>query len=313
MKKLILLAASLMSLQTFAQVPNLDFEGTWNNSTFVSTPDPTGWATSNILTSFIISSSNPVTTTQSTLACQALAGMRLETKKMVTVGALAGSIPDTCGFAFTGAVPGASIKDGFAYTLRPIRLTFCYNATPALGDTSGVGVRLWKFQGNARVPVGSGVLKYSTNSPAGMTSQTLNIVYTNTLVPDSAEILVGSSYKFPSAGIIIRKGAKLGSVITIDNLAFVQTTTGLNEKSVGELALNVYPNPASNNINFSTTDDAAVTATIIDITGKIIQTSTFENGKLNLNVTNFNSGLYLYKVYDKNNQVLKAGRFTVAH
>jgi hypothetical protein len=312
MKKLILLAASVISLQTFGQLPSLSFEGAWNNTTLGSAMDPTGWASSNILTSFLISASNPTTTTQSTLACNGTASMRLETKKMQSVGALSGSIPDTCGFAFSGAVVGTSIKDGFAYTSRPTQLTYCYNAAPAAGDTAGVGIRLWKWQG-ARIPVGSGVIRYTTNSPAGMTNQTITIAYTSTLTPDSAVILVGSSYKFPSAGLVLRKGAKIGSVITVDNFNLVVPSVGLNENSVGELALSVYPNPASNALHFATADDNATKLVVYDITGKNVLTQTFENGKINLNVSEYNNGLYLYKVYTKSGEVAKAGKFTVAH
>jgi hypothetical protein len=313
MKKLLLLAASVISLQASAQLPSLSFEGAWNNSTLGSAPDPTGWASSNILTSFLISASNPTTTSQSTLACNLVASMRIESKKMQTVGALAGSIPDTCGFAFSGAVVGTSIKDGFAYTARPTQMTFCYNAAPVSGDTAGVGVRLWKSQGGTRIPVGSGVLKYAANSPAGMTNQTITIAYTSTLTPDSAVILVGSSYKFPSVGLVLRKGAKIGSVITVDNFNFVVPSVGLNEKSIGDLALNVYPNPASTAVYFSTTDENATKMVVYDVTGKVILSQAFENGKSVLNVADYNNGLYLYKVFTKSGEVAKAGKFTVAH
>lgn len=313
MKKLLLVAASLLGLQSFAQSPDFLFEGSWSNSTFGSTADPAGWVSSNVLTSFLISSSNPVTTSQSTLACQAVAGMRIETKKMGTVGLLAGTIPDTCGFAFSGSIAGTVLKDGVAFTQRPLQLSYCYNSAPAAGDTSGVGIRLWKWQGNARVVVATGEMKYTTASPAGMTNQVITLNYLNNLIPDSAVFMVASSYKFPTSGLIMRKKAKVGSTITVDNLALVGTFTGINERTSGNLQLTVYPNPASSVIRFSTESADAANLEVYDITGKHVASHSFENGKLKVSVSDYQSGLYLYKVFDTNNQLLKAGKFTVTH
>lgn len=314
MKKLLLVAASLLGLQSFAQAPDFTFEGTWSNSTFGSTSDPTGWVSSNVLTSFLISTSNPVTTTQSTLACQAVAGMRIETKKMGTVGLLAGTIPDTCGFAFSGSIAGTVLKDGVAFTQRPLQLSYCYNTAPAAGDTSGVGIRLWKWQGNARVFIATGEMKYTTASPAGMTNQVITLNYLNsTLIPDSAVFMVASSYKFPTSGLTMRKKAKVGSTITVDNMALLGNFTGINERTSGNLELTVYPNPASTSIRFATENSDASNLEVYDLTGKQVASHTFENGKLKVSVSDYQSGLYLYKVFDSNKQLLKAGKFTVAH
>ncbi len=316
MKKLLLLTTSLFSLGTFAQAPDFTFEGTWSNSTFGSVADPTGWVTSNLLTSFLISSSNPITTTQGTAAgnfCQGLAGMRLETKKMQTVGLLAGTIPDTCGFAFSGSIAGTVLKDGVAFTQRPLQLTYCYNTTLVGGDTSGVGIRLWKWQGGTRVFVATGTNTYIANSPAGMTNQVINLNYLNNLIPDSALFLVGSSYKFPINGLNLRKKAKVGSTITVDNFATAGTFVGIKERTVGELALNVFPNPANTFVRFATENADATSLEIYDITGKIVSTHTFENGKIQVALSTYQSGLYVYKVYDNSKQLLKAGKLTVTH
>ena len=86
---------------------------------------------------------------------------------------------------------------------------------------------------------------------------------------------------------------------------------GIYESQKSAIELSVFPNPASNFINFSTTSMEATKVIALDITGKVVITETMEMGKAKMNLSNLSSGVYIYHVLDKNNQVLKSDKFNV--
>ena len=88
-------------------------------------------------------------------------------------------------------------------------------------------------------------------------------------------------------------------------------TVGVNENSKEAIEISVFPNPSNSVINFNTTSLNASKIIAYDITGKVVVSENFENGKIKLDVSNLISGIYLYTVIDKNNQTLKSGKFNV--
>lgn len=315
MKKLLLLIGAILTFGAFAQGVDKNFDNPWVTNTNYPAKEPAGWITTNVLTNSFASASNPTSVTQSTVNCNGGFSMRVETKKF-TLGFLTGFLPDTCGFAFTGTVAisisGGRLIDGFPYNQRPTNITYCYQTTPMAGDTSGVGVLLWKWNGTSRTYIGGGKNAY-TNTVTSMTNATLNIAYSSTVTPDSMCIYVGSSYKFPTSGTGIRKGAKEGSTIWVDNFNYPASTVGVAENNIQTIELKAYPNPANTSLYVATESAEAKTMEIIDLTGKVIEKIAFNDGKLKLDVSKYNTGLYFYNVLGNNNQNLKSGKFTVTH
>jgi hypothetical protein len=86
---------------------------------------------------------------------------------------------------------------------------------------------------------------------------------------------------------------------------------GINETQKATIQLSVFPNPASSVINFATESMDAVKVIALDLTGKVLTEETIELGKAKINLTNFSAGVYMYQVVNKNNEVLKAGKFSV--
>jgi hypothetical protein len=66
------------------------------------------------------------------------------------------------------------------------------------------------------------------------------------------------------------------------------------------LTSNVYPNPATNEIKFTTSIDAAYIVTIYNSVGKVIQLLEINGDKLgsevSINITNFAKGNYFIKI-----------------
>lgn len=82
-----------------------------------------------------------------------------------------------------------------------------------------------------------------------------------------------------------------------------------NQKSAIELS--VFPNPATNFINFTTASTEANKVIAFDITGKIVATEIMETGKAKMTTSNLTSGVYVYHVLGKHDQVLTTGKFNI--
>lgn len=294
-----------------AQTTDFTFEGTWPASPFGAAPDPSGWVSTNVLTSPFISSSNATTTTQHSLACQGNMSMRIETKTFVTTGMLATYIPTVAGFGFAGQIttfPSVALRDGFPYTSKPTSVSYCYIAQPQAQDTAGVRILLWRYSGSGRNYIGFAEKTY-TSSNTSLTNETLTITYTSTLTPDSMGIYVASSFKFPSSGFTIRDGAKAGSLLIIDNIIF--NTTGLNDYS-SQIKFNVFPNPSSCFLFIQSDNSQKKHAALFDLTGKLVYKSAFED-KLNILTEKFKEGLYILHITDDNGKILTSKKINIVH
>ena len=313
MKQFLLVFGAFLTFSLSAQSPDPSFEQPWvTSSAGYPAKEAVGWMSTNVLTHGLCSPTNPTSVVQSTFSCAGVAGMRVETEKF-TLGALAGLLPDTCGFAFTGAVvvfPQPRLVDGFPYDQRPTQITYCYQTTPVAGDTSGVSVALWKWTGTSRLYIGGAKNTY-TSTVSSLTNATLSIAYSSTVTPDSMCIYVGSSYKF--SGTTIRNKAKKGSLIWVDNFVYPASTVGIKEQPAASFEAVAYPNPANSSFYVSTENGDAKRVEIIDLTGKVIEKSELNNGKTKIDVSKYHNGIYLYSITDKNNQRLKTNKFTVTH
>lgn len=309
MKKIFTLVFIISILN--AQTPDLTFEGAWPASPFNAAPDPSGWVTTNVLTSPFISSSNATTTTQHSLACQGSMSMRIETKTFVTTGMLSSYIPTVAGFGFAGQIttfPSPALRDGFPYTSKPTSVSYCYIAQPQAQDTAGVRILLWRYSGSGRNYIGFAEKKYTTSNTS-LSNETLTISYTSTLTPDSMGIYVASSFKFPSSGFTIRDGAKAGSLLILDNIVF--NATGLNDYS-SQIKFNVFPNPSSHFLFIQSDNSQKKHASLYDLTGKLVYKSAFEE-KLKIFTEKYSEGLYILHITDDSGKILTSKKINVVH
>lgn len=101
------------------------------------------------------------------------------------------------------------------------------------------------------------------------------------------------------------------SIQTIVTLLKDYDVVGIKEAQNTKIELSVFPNPATNFVNFSTSSLEATKIIAIDLTGKTITTEVMEMGKAKLNTSNLAGGVYMYQVVDKDNQVLTTGKFNI--
>ncbi len=91
---------------------------------------------------------------------------------------------------------------------------------------------------------------------------------------------------------------------------FVKTGIGMNEIS-NNASFKSYPNPASSNITFEMPATKTASLVIYDITGKVIfnQNINAANGIYNLDLSSYNSGMYIYNIISGN--ASSTGKFSV--
>lgn len=165
--------------------------------------------------------------------------------------------------------------------------------------------------------------------PSGMTySNTIRVVTTQTITTSALPFvgvatinLQNYDYYDPSTALTFKAPLFTISTSTLTSGAGTSIQTfvnvlkdnnvGIRENKASEIELSVFPNPASAFVNFSTTSTEAVKVVAFDVTGKIVATETLEMGRVKMNTGNLTSGVYVYSVLGKDNQVLKTGKFNV--
>ena len=305
MKKILLSATAIMALafNSSAQVPDLMFES-WTNIPFSSTiADPNGWASLNTLTL--------VGTSQSVFKETVSPSQGLISAKIQTVKVVGASIPnpyttgniDTAGILVMGTVnaspPGLSY--GKPLSGRPATLSFVSKYTPMTGDSAFVLVYLTRWNGASRDTIADG--KYATG--ATTTSYTANSILINY---SSTTLWADTALVFASSSVYNHGGAKIGSTFYIDAMSW-SGYNGINENAnLGSVS--VSPNPATNNINFTSSVNADAVE-VLDITGRKVGTFLLSSNAVTIQTSSFNAGMYIYNVLNEKKEIINRGKFEV--
>jgi hypothetical protein len=107
----------------------------------------------------------------------------------------------------------------------------------------------------------------------------------------------------------------------INNNTITKTVVWYNQYGngvgLGELFKNVnvkvYPNPAKDVLNIETNYGKEVVINIYDITGKKVESIRNNEQITKINVAEFNKGFYMYEIKTTSNDLIKSGKFSVAH
>lgn len=102
----------------------------------------------------------------------------------------------------------------------------------------------------------------------------------------------------------------LGNVRNVEWLQALPMAVGVNELSAA--AINVYPNPAQEQINFATDAKIVKAVQVYDVTGRQVVSFTVNSDISTINTSNYANGTYSYEVIGKDNTVVNRGKFAVA-
>lgn len=314
MKKYLLALATILvgAISSNAQLVNPGFE-TWSPDPLNSSAlDPNsggstsmGWQCFNLLSSSFLGSS-PISVFQSTNAHGGTYSAKIVTVKLTTTSygyVSSYGVPDTMGMVLTGTFSGTSIKVGIPFTQRIAQFQFYYEYAPNGTDTASCSVVLSHFSGGKRNTLGAGIFKTPATASA-WTQGTVNI-YWDSLSgnPDTITVVFSSSSLSPGGK------PKLGSTLYVDDASVV---TGINELNAPSTNVNVYPNPASDNVYFNISgNDMGSYVNVYDMTGKQINSYAIRNNRANISTQYYNAGLYFYQIYDKSGSLMKTGKFSI--
>jgi hypothetical protein len=92
-------------------------------------------------------------------------------------------------------------------------------------------------------------------------------------------------------------------------------STGLNNVENKNNSFSVVPNPASDYLNFTSSNpiNTAVNISVTDESGRLAGTYTMTGAELKVNTSAFAAGVYFYKIANNNGQVVAEGKFIIAH
>jgi uncharacterized repeat protein (TIGR01451 family) len=160
------------------------------------------------------------------------------------------------------------------------------------------------------------LINYSHQNSVSLYGNGLTVRFSNINLPDSASNPQGSQGFFqyrikPIAGLI--NGTQIHNTASIyfdyNTPVVTNTTTNLFtanlsiQENISNVSLNIYPNPASNNITIST--PITSTIEILNIHGQILKTITTTELNTHIDVSHFASGVYIVKAKMENVVMIK--------
>ena len=156
---------------------------------------------------------------------------------------------------------------------------FCNGPKGTFKEISASGTILWEYINPVSV---TGILTQGTTAAS-------NSAFRCTFYPSSYS---GFNNQLFSSPTIIENSNSVSSTCTL--------STTIDEETIGEETVFVYPNPAKEfiNVEFSGLSDENISIEIIDVFGKVVQKeiSKNENQIFNLNVSSLDAGYYVLKI-----------------
>ena len=156
---------------------------------------------------------------------------------------------------------------------------FCNGPKGTFKEISESGTILWEYINPVSV---TGILTQGTTAAS-------NAAFRCTFYPSSYS---GFNNQLFSSPTIIENSNSVSSTCTL--------STTIDEETLGEETVFVYPNPAKEfiNVEFSGLSDENISIEIIDVFGKVVQKENRknENDMFNLNISSLAAGYYLLKI-----------------
>jgi hypothetical protein len=200
------------------------------------------------------------------------------------------------------------IMQQVAYTSIPLSISFSCKSNPMQGDQNIIAAQLthWDSVNNVRVVDGESIFITSAVNN-NWTPQNVNFTYYTNNTPDTLTIVAAAS-----ANILFGDGsfgyAKIGSELFVDDFS-INFATGVNNLlSIEELK--IFPNPVVSDITILNSSENPLKIQVFDISGKLMLVQNLNKGKNILNIQHFNSGIYIYKITNFTNQIVKTGKLT---
>ena len=267
------------------QIPNNSFEN-WITTGGVEEPD--NWDTPNPELSIF----SEFTVSKSTDAYSGDYSAKLETKNvffynapgLITLADFSVDITSLDSITF-------SIKGGMLLQEKVTRLTGMYKYSGVSDDSASVLIYSFSRVDGVFDTIGVGLK--SLGDADEWTEFIVDMEELSTNVPDTFNVVILSS------GLNFREG----SVLYVDSLV-VETSTGIISLDRKKENISIFPNPATDLVNLEM-DSPSLTrkALIFNSNGLLIKEVPFQNKKISIDVGGITSGLYTFRVLEKNTTI----------
>jgi hypothetical protein len=294
MKKLFYtLVLIIIANSCFSQIPNSGFES-WTNMGSYENPD--SWGTLNNTTAL----SSVYTATKGSPGSPGSYYLKLTSQ---TIGPLVAN-----GIAVSGVLDSITQlpKSGFPYSLRPQSFTGKWQHMISGSSQGSISVLLtrWNTVSGARETIANAD-KTLSGMAMGWASFSIDFTYQSGEFPDTCIIVLKSSGAAPAQG----------DYLYIDNLAFSGSATGILESVDQNSSIKMFPNPANNEIEFSSpksfqNGDRLI---ICDILGNKIFEKHINENSFKINTSGFSNGMYICKIFNRYNVEYSVNKFNVQH
>ncbi len=258
------ISSFLLKAQT---IPNANFEN------WTSNEKPLSWDASNIHTTYGIIPINVQTVSKDSLATQnGTYNAKIQSKLIMSGFPVSPGFITLGTFWFTISPQAGGWKGGVICTQTPDTLKGYFKAAPKTGDKGVVIIELWKNAYDSANVVGRGYMEFpaTTNS---WNAFAVPINYTSGIIPDSMNIVIGSSDLLHQANI------KDSSTFYVDNLSLVNVLNNANliDLKQGSTTVTSF-NPATLSYNVvlpvGTTTVPPLTYTLQDLHAHAVVTNT---------------------------------------
>lgn len=300
-----LLTPFLGALAIFAMgqtsFPNSDLES-WTNMGNYEQPAGGYWTTANKIVD-LFPGFYPATTFKTTDAHSGTFAARMVTDRisppvnLLVTGTLAIGEFDENG------TPPENLKLGKPFTTRADKFTGWYKFNSVAGDSCDLYCLLskWNSTTMARDTIAWAGLREYTTQPAYIKFD-LPFNYSSSDTPDSISMVFASS-----AGGANFQG-QVGNELFIDDVV-LETATGLEIMLMAEVNISVFPNPSTDQVNF--TFSRAIREgrlEILDLNGRLLDEIEFTGDQTSLRVADWAVGTYFYRAWD-GTEKLNTGTF----
>ncbi|MFN4971434.1 MAG: T9SS type A sorting domain-containing protein [Bacteroidota bacterium] len=202
----------------------------------------------------------------------------------------------------TEPVSGSTITAG-----QPITFKFWVRNidTATISGSNKVFVSLGSFNGTTFTNQTSPVALANVNIAPGDSQQFTQQYTINVTGGGSGNIGLGLAVWYSADGT--------NATFNSFSAAAYNLFNSISEAAKAAATVKVYPNPAVNVLNIDLDYEKEKIINLFDITGKVVQSLRTSANRTDIDVSQFNKGMYLYEIRTAGNELIKSGRFNVAH
>lgn len=191
------------------------------------------------------------------------------------------------------------------FNFAPKKLEGYYKYAPVNGDSGVIEIMLY----NEDFVIASGKLMlYNTVSEWTKFDIDVTTIIPGAQVTDLRMLFISSAgYNFDDLETC---QGQVGSTLWIDDVKF-NYESSLTENIMSDVKVKTYPNPASESVTFQFDQPLQGKLAIYTIAGAEMASFPITGEQMNINISNWATGTYLFRVIDNNN-IRKSGKFTKA-